>query len=68
MLPPGILMGLCLMFWGCRTVDVELGDRVRRAAPGDVVPELSAGARYWVLMDDVRFVEFLRKIEPGGVP
>lgn len=60
-----ILTALSMTFSGCRTVEVETGDRVRRVEPGDVVPALEPGARYWVLMDDVRFKEFLKKIAPG---
>ncbi len=61
-----ILMALLVPCSGCRTrtVAVETGDRVRKVAPGDVVPALEPGARYWVLMDDVRFIEFLKKISP----
>ncbi len=60
-----ILMGLWMQSSGCRTVEIETGDRVRKVQAGDVVPALEPGAKYWVLMDDVRFVQFLRKIAPG---
>lgn len=65
MLPLAILMALSLTCLGCRTVSVETGDRVRKVVPGSTVPPLEEGAKYWILMDDVRFVEFLKKIAPG---
>ena len=65
MLSLAILTGLLLTCSGCLTVEIETGDRVRKVAPGDVVPALQPGAKYWVLMDDVRFAEFLKKIAPG---
>jgi hypothetical protein len=62
----GILTALSMLFSGCRTVvNIEAGDRVRKVAPGDAVPALEPGASYWVLIDDVRFKQFLTKIGPG---
>ena len=61
-LMPATLMLLSIPFSGCRTSQVEMGDRLRKGAPGDVLPALVPPAKCWVFMDDVRFKQFIEKI------
>ena len=65
MLPLAILTALSMTCSGCQTVEIETGDRVRKVSPGETVPALEPGSKYWILMDDVRFTEFINKIAPG---
>lgn len=55
--------GLLMLCCGCRTIEIEIGDRVRRVEPGQEVPRLESGARYWILMDDVRFRQLIESIQ-----
>ena len=55
--------GLLMLCCGCRTIEIEVGDRVRRVVPGQEVPRLESGARYWILMDDVRFRQLIESIQ-----
>lgn len=66
MLTLGMLMALSTMSWGCRTVEVETGDRVRKMMPAEVLPPLDPADEYWVVMGSGRFKEFIRKINLGS--
>jgi len=66
-LSPVIPILLSMMLSGCRAtrVEVELSDRVQKKMPGETVPQLPTGEKYWVLMTDGAFKQFINKIELG---
>ncbi len=59
---PAIPMVLSMACSGCRSASLEMGDRVRRTAPGDTVPALESGAAYWILIDDVRMRSYIEAV------